>query len=440
MRFLVRDATREELRAACVDNHLVWLRRLTQASGGQVRIVEGLETATTQQPMAETTVVVVGPPTPTMRDEVDKILAECRATGVERLSFWAADDASDDASLSRLGVWLEARGMRAGEQPRWMGLDLHSLPTPPTAKELAQRYDVTMPTRFDDWRVPELMCFGPDSWQARQAMVHQQPQRVWHGVLWQDGAPAGQLSFNATEGELGVVGLHNFVILPGARVRGPGLDRFDWVTRFCLDLGCRYLVANAIERAVPLYKMMNFQELGKGYTWWATTEGIAERPAEQQVRLAEAIGEGDLDGVQRATAGWDGAQFDRRLANGLTPLRYAALRGQPEAAMCLLSRGATPDILAAWDLGWRDDVDDLLSRNPASLHARGTRSGKTLLHIAVERNDPDLARLLLAAGADPAQRDHRFHATPLDWAVKMRMTRVAAILRSHVTREGVSDT
>ena len=122
MRFLVRDATREELRAACVDNHLVWLRRLTEASGGQVR------------------------------------------TG--------------------------GRVMRAT----------------------------------------------------------------------------------------------TVLILPDSRVRGPGLERFEWITRFCLDLGCRYLVANALERAVPLYKNDEFQR----------TRPRADVVGHDRDTAAEA---GDLDGT-----------------------------------------------------------------------------------------------------------------------------------------------
>jgi Ankyrin repeats (many copies) len=434
MDFLVRDASREELHAACVDNHLVWLRRMTEASGGHVHATGLLEWAVTRQPMPEATVAVLGPPQPGMRDQIDEIVAYCRTEGIERLSFWTADD----AYVSRLWPWLEARGLRGGEQPRWMAVDLWSLPEPPTAEVLAKTMDVTMPTRFDDFTVPELMCFGPDTWRGRQEMVARWPDHVWHGVLWQDGVPVGQLSFNATEGELGVIGLHNFLILPGARERGPGLDRFAWVTRFSLDRGCRYLVANALERAVPLYQMMNFHEVGTGQTWWATRDGFGHRPADGQVLLAESIGFGDLDGVRAATAGWGGEQLDRPLPNGMTPLRFAGRCRNPDAARWLLSQGATADLLAAWDLGWRDEAGRLLARDPGTALGRRPRSGKTLLHVAVERNDPDLVRLLLAAGADLDARDSRYGSTPLDWAIVLRRRRVAAMLREQGTGPGMA--
>jgi hypothetical protein len=90
VRFLVRDATREELRAACVDNHLVWLRRLTEASGGQVRTGGRVMRATTWQPDAEATVAVLGQPNAGLRDEIDAVFAQCRSSEIEVLSFWSA--------------------------------------------------------------------------------------------------------------------------------------------------------------------------------------------------------------------------------------------------------------------------------------------------------------------------------------------------------------
>jgi hypothetical protein len=41
---------------------------------------------------------------------------------------------------------------------------------------------------------------------------------------------------------------------------------------------------------------------------------------------------------------------------------------------------------------------------------------QTALHTAVERDNAELARRLLALGADRSVRDRRFQGTPLDWA------------------------
>jgi hypothetical protein len=44
---------------------------------------------------------------------------------------------------------------------------------------------------------------------------------------------------------------------------------------------------------------------------------------------------------------------------------------------------------------------------------------ETALHTAVERDDPELVRRLLALGADPQRHDRRFDATPAEWAAHL---------------------
>jgi ankyrin repeat protein len=175
---------------------------------------------------------------------------------------------------------------------------------------------------------------------------------------------------------------------------------------------------------------MNFQEVGTGRTWWSGREGFAAVPSPARVRLGEAIGEGDLETVQQVVDGWTGEALDRPLANGVTPLQFAGQYRRPDIAGWLLSRGAEPDVLALWDLGWRDEARDVLRRAPSVVRARRPRSGKTLLHMAVERNDPDLAIMLLRMGADPRAQDNRYGSTPEEWAIVLRRTRLAATLRA----------
>jgi hypothetical protein len=428
MPFLVRDASVDELRTACVENHLDWLRRLADASDGEVHTTRRLEWALTMdRMMPEVTVAVRDRPDATMRDEIDAVVEYCRDNDIEVLSFWTPDG----RHAAELGPLLEARGLRQGEEPQWMAIDLHALPPLPPADVPVEGQATSVPERFDDWTVPELMCYGPETRQVRAAMQARRPQRVWHMVIWEDGAPVGQLSIGATEGDLGVLAVHNLVVLPTARVRGLGLDRFVWLQRFAMDLGCRYVVANAFERVAVWYRMLGFTDLGSGRTWWTGAKALQERPARSRVLLAEAIGAGDLRRVQQLAAAWDREQLDQPLANGMTPLRFAGQNGRPDVARWLLARGATPDVIAVWDLGWVEQARQLLRDEPELLRARSRWSGKTLLHVAAQRDDPDLAELLLAAGADPLARDRRFETTPLDWALKMGHGRVAARLRAH---------
>lgn len=421
---MTRDATSEELRLACVESHVDWLVRLTEAAGGVVQEREGLLWARTDEPQPELTVAVLGEPDAALLDRIDAVLDAARDGTIEMVGVWAPDGSHDAA----LAPWLEARGLRAGERPNWMAVDLRRLPAPPPLDEIPPERSFTLPTSFDMHLVPELPCYGEDTSAIRQAMVDARPRRVWHAVLWDSHGPAGQVSLNATDGPLGVLGLHNLIVLPRARTRGLGLARFEWVQRFALDLGCRYLVGNAFDEVAVLERMMGFRDVGTGRTWWAGTGALAGPLDPERVRLAESVAVGDVAAVTRLVAGWNTVELDRSLPSGVSPLRCAAAWQRPAIARLLLDAGATPDVLAAWDLGWRDDARALLRADPTARGTRSTRSGKTLLHVAVERDDPELAAELLAGGVDPTLCDRRFGTTPRQWATSMGRRALLAIL------------
>jgi ankyrin repeat protein len=123
----------------------------------------------------------------------------------------------------------------------------------------------------------------------------------------------------------------------------------------------------------------------------------------------------------------DASDREERLLNGRTPLQQAVESGQPATAAWLVDHGAEPDVLMAWLLGWRDRAATLLAERP-ELRDRLLEAGITPLHAAAEHDDADLARLLLAAGADHTLRDPDFDGTPLDWARHLGHDAVAAVL------------
>jgi ankyrin repeat protein len=73
-------------------------------------------------------------------------------------------------------------------------------------------------------------------------------------------------------------------------------------------------------------------------------------------------------------------------------------------------------LLAAIDAGEMQVVTDLVTRRPALAAAFGP-DGQTPLHVAAQCNDPNIAALLAACGADVNAKYGGSGHTPLSWAV-----------------------
>jgi RNA polymerase sigma factor (sigma-70 family) len=117
-----------------------------------------------------------------------------------------------------------------------------------------------------------------------------------------------------------------------------------------------------------------------------------------------------------------------RLGIGLTPLQMAARAGRLAMARFLLERGAALDVIAALDLGWRQQIPALLRDRPALVDDRGGPWGATPLHYAAGRADAGTVRLLLAHGADVNARDGMWGETPARWAPDKGAAGVAGLL------------
>lgn len=127
----------------------------------------------------------------------------------------------------------------------------------------------------------------------------------------------------------------------------------------------------------------------------------------ERLRLAGATEPtfGPVDDVVAAVLAGD---RDRLLALGGSALGKA-LRARPGLVVWAASQGGAGAVAAAVASGF--DVN-ALARADAFLQ----QPWQTALHTAVERDDPELVRLLLGLGADPSIRDHRFDGTPAGWA------------------------
>lgn len=122
-----------------------------------------------------------------------------------------------------------------------------------------------------------------------------------------------------------------------------------------------------------------------------------------------------------------GADINHRDKDGLSALNAAVKFGTRANADLLLARGAEADVFDAATLGMIARLEELLSRD-AKLVAARDKSLQTPLHWAAMRGQPDAARLLLEKGSDPRAKD-KWGSTAYDLAVANHHKQIVEMLR-----------
>ncbi|CAN5658090.1 ankyrin repeat domain-containing protein [soil metagenome] len=160
----------------------------------------------------------------------------------------------------------------------------------------------------------------------------------------------------------------------------------------------------------------------------ADPDGIGGHPAfggRTPYQLAQLHGHVDVAEILAATGASgaldDAEQFvascmlgDRTVADGRPDLLAQVLTRAPDLVNRAAEHGNISAATLLVDLGF--DVNHLARTTP--------------LHAAAWNDDVDMARALIALGADPSIEDVEHHSAPLGWAEYGGKTRIAAYLRS----------
>lgn len=157
-----------------------------------------------------------------------------------------------------------------------------------------------------------------------------------------------------------------------------------------------------------------------------------------------------------------GAEVSATDLSGATALAHAR---EPAVVQVLLDAGARPDLMSALTLGRYDEAAAMIAADPHRLGADGGDTvclhlsidrhnrqalrwlmqhgvdvnakrvlydvNQTALHICAERGLVEVARELLAAGADTSIPDDKFHADALGWAEYCQQPKIADLIRAH---------
>lgn len=385
------------LEEAIARNHTAWFRERTLAVGGIVHQESGILWTYRHNggDIAFPNLTLEN-----VRDVLDRVVAFYRERNPpELIGLWSLDPPSP----KDLGAFLLARGFQTGWRPHWMALDLDAMREdfpPPEGVVIAPAVDETWPLPYEDPHLP--LC------------IRRLPGRLIRFGAWLFEKPVGQIVVFLSEEE-DIAGIYSCGVAESARGRGIGTALTITACQWAQERGYHTVTLNATPAGERVYRRVGFVSIGYGWTWWLNVPRLnANPPSEWLVRFVEGVGRGDLETLESLSL--NAVLLDAPLTNGMTPLEVAVTCEQPAAAEWLIQHGATCDVISAWDLGWRDRVPELLRRSPELANRRSGEEGVTPLHVAVQRNDVELVRVLLEAHPDLTIQDALFHSTPLGWA------------------------
>ena len=416
---ILQSATDKELEQAVAHNHKELFRQEALALGGDV-IQSGGLFYTTGTPHSASMIAFPQLTLDNAGRELDALVAFYLRQPPGSAGCWSLDPPQPE----HLGVCLLARGFQPGWRPHWMAADLGEIQTHhPFPKGLIIARD----NQQSLGGIPNLPYARVVVPKAEDAAFPGQWVRM---VASMRGKVVGQSVVFLTPGDCGVAGIYHVGVVPRARNKGIGKAVTLAACLYARDMGFRYAVLNSTDIGKPTYHKLGFRSVGDGLTWWLTVERLLSRPPEPaDIRLAEAVGTGEIGELAALRTEYPAYDLNRGLTNGMSMLQLAVHCRQAATAAWLAENGASYTALDAWDLGWKERARQLLRADRRQIQQLYGKEEKSLLHVAAERNDAELAELALSAGSDPHWRDNTWKATPLDWANHFGYTAIARMIR-----------
>lgn len=405
---LLKDADNATLEKAAAENHRQLFSVNSACLGGKVYREENIEWTYIDGNQASA-VLFPSLTKENAAEQLDLLMANYRAQPPESAGYWSLLPASPDNT----GLLLLARGWQSGWQPCWMAMDTMIKPveysSPPEIRIITD--NGMNITGIRD------MPYADNGLYMSSALLHQHPERAQRFVAMMNNEVIGHCVLFFSGGESGVAGMYCVGVLPSQRRKGIGKALVLAACAFAKEKGYRYVILNANHLGKPVYEKAGFELISYGITWWLMGKRyITHAPTDTQIRLAEAIGSGDIAALNDLSVSFDRASLNTPMSNGMRWMELAVLYKQHGSAEWLIRREADCTALDAWGLGWKERVVDMLKNDPAEVNRRYFEWGATLLHIAAEKNDTDLLKTALAASPDLSIRDLHHQATALDWA------------------------
>jgi GNAT superfamily N-acetyltransferase len=325
-----------------------------------------------------------------------------------------------------LGIRLLARGFQPGWCPCWMAKDLDAMQDEirlPAGIEILA--DNSTSTDGMD-QLPYNGNNGIGSQLFRETFA----PRTQRFLAYKNGQIVGQSAVVLTTREPAVAGIFNVGVVPAMRKQGIGKAVVLAACRYAAAYGYGYALLNATGQR--MYRQAGFQYIGMGYTWWLMSKRyITHPPTVNQVLLAEAVGRGDLVALDSMAHLFTADELSQPIANEMRLTELAVHCKQPKTAQWLVDHGAQCAPLDAWELGWKDIFVKLLASGPQQVNRTYGHMLQTLLHIAAEKGDTELARLTLQANPDLTIKDKIHQGTALDWAMYFKRSKLTEMLQEH---------